>query len=842
MQDNRFPHLTGATPYPGTSTIDVYKYENEFDYTRWKPDTVIKVCNVPWCGDYDNVVDFGSEKARDAYLDNIPGESVRLTTMLHMKPDTAIKLPFPVSVMQHMNYLIVDLPTPTSDEQPLDYATLQRKRRYLFFVDDAIESAGSTTLCTLHLDMWATFIHDVSISYMMLERGHAPVAATSASAYLDDPISQSGMLLAPDDSFADAPRIAKSIRVKTLDTADRWCVMATYARLDGAWGTLDAPQVPAITAPLVQGAPAPFAYAFEPGSFADVMATMDAQAPQMKACIQGVFFISKQLVTTAESYQILGFTMYRLEAQQQVSELLGQLQVSDFGYPAEAQRFAKLYTYPYACLAVSDADGNESLVRIEDTDGSVTLATSVSLVMPWVSIDCRLIDVGGVTGSISFYNANTHSYSYGGRWVEHLWSLDIPVYQVTQSAAIAADWSSDYTRAQAKLAADTAQTNANDSANVAQANSNASADTARTNADESASATETTAARNAANITANNAASVAANNALTSSANAAASDGTHYSNALASATTSWANASSSAGYEAQQDALAVAASNLDTQTVASGAAAIVGGVGQAATGDIAGGILTAVNGVANAAVGWATANASNTVSQSNSDLIYNATIAANNASLNNSTAFNNNATNRQNTQRDENNNTQNAAMTTIATNNANLTTANAGTAADLTRGNASRTHDTAYNTAQNSYNLATSNASRNHDVAIAGIAADLAQRGVASPEIYGSAVAGAYGTTRPRALFASVLTQPDGAIMQAASSFARYGYRLNQQWKVTRWQVMKHFTYWKASEVWCAGAGNAIESAQQAIKDILVNGTTVWGDPEEIGKVSVYDN
>ena len=57
-----------------------------------------------------------------------------------------------------------------------------------------------------------------------------------------------------------------------------------------------------------------------------------------------------------------------------------------------------------------------------------------------------------------------------------------------------------------------------------------------------------------------------------------------------------------------------------------------------------------------------------------------------------------------------------------------------------------------------------------------------------------------------------------------------------------RMQVMRHFTYWKCSEVWCSGNGNALESAQGVIKDILIRGVTVWSKPEKIGRVSIYDN
>ena len=63
-----------------------------------------------------------------------------------------------------------------------------------------------------------------------------------------------------------------------------------------------------------------------------------------------------------------------------------------------------------------------------------------------------------------------------------------------------------------------------------------------------------------------------------------------------------------------------------------------------------------------------------------------------------------------------------------------------------------------------------------------------------------------------------------------------------REWNMRDMQVMKHFTYWKCTEVWCSGSGNALEDAQNAVKDILIRGVTVWDTPEDIGRVSIYDN
>lgn len=89
---------------------------------------------------------------------------------------------------------------------------------------------------------------------------------------------------------------------------------------------------------------------------------------------------------------------------------------------------------------------------------------------------------------------------------------------------------------------------------------------------------------------------------------------------------------------------------------------------------------------------------------------------------------------------------------------------------------------------------------------------------------------------------ANVLTQSRAAIAQAGDQMLRYGYALNQQWKVSTFSLMPKFTYWKASEAWIVPGKGVIEGAREKIKHILENGVTVWNDPDEIGKVSIYDN
>lgn len=88
-----------------------------------------------------------------------------------------------------------------------------------------------------------------------------------------------------------------------------------------------------------------------------------------------------------------------------------------------------------------------------------------------------------------------------------------------------------------------------------------------------------------------------------------------------------------------------------------------------------------------------------------------------------------------------------------------------------------------------------------------------------------------------------MFTQPLGAIEAAAHQFARYGYNLGQLWNVDKWQVMRFFTYWQASDVWVTPAGNgATQGAADTVRDILIAGTTVWSDPASIGAVDIWEN
>lgn len=781
--------------FPNLDSVDVYKYDNTLDYSRFKPTARLKICNVPWCGDYDNVVKFDDDATRDAWFDALDGEVVNLDTMFNVKPDGASKVPVPVTSAQGYNYLVVDLPRMTSDAQPLAYAAGDRKRRYFYFIQDAQQLSPNSTRLILTLDVWTTYINEMKFDYVLLERGHAPVAASSVADYLANPRDNSAYLLSDDVNTGGEPYVETARAVKNYSAEAQRACIATYADLQGDFGAAAAPKVPAISEPDTSGVLAPRVYSVAVGDLQPFLRKLETNAPWMKQTVLGVFFAPSDLLTQSAPFTLWDISITVLDAVQKIEPFM-QPGVADFGYPAQAAGFAKLYTYPYAAIRIGDERGQTSTVRIEDLGSNgIQLASAVNLVMPYISIDARLLGIAGANDGLTFQTIEGRTYSYGGAWGEYLKSWNLPVMQVSQSAASRAAYTTVYSRAHARLAADNAL-----------ASSLASNATAYTNV-----------ANSAKNVTDNNAVNTEANTAVTKNANDWALTGAAASNQKLTSDCNADNETSTAMTGVQNEVVSITTANNNASAIASTLGSVVtGGI----TGGQADAKSAAIGGVADLAVAIPTANAAAAISQTSNSLAVELARANALKKTGNAAEFTaktwgiqNNATTVATTLRNE-------ASTKVANNNAGVMRTNAG--------NTKATGD--------------ANANRAYATAIDAISAGLNQAGVAAPAQFGASANGQSSATAPRALFAQVVTQRECDIMNAASAFARYGYSLMREFSMERMQVMRHFTYWKCAEVWCSGNGNALESTQGAIKDILIRGVTVWSKPEEIGRVSIYDN
>lgn len=940
-----FPHM-GDTAYPNLGNVDVYAYRNEFDYTRWEPNTKLYLTNVLWNGDFEDCVKFASDAERDRWFDEHvtdtvaqdPASSMILKTNATIVNGT-VKVPVPFDRAAQYNYLVVDVPIITSAGQPLNYETADGYRRWHFFINDIAYSAPSTTVLTLALDVWTQYINTVGFNYFLLERGHAPVHETDTDEYLANPMDNCEYLLAPDVDFggdtvsrggefipfgngekyiclastcepsqfasigsvtSDAQYMfsdpAFSDSTANPDATNRWGRQFEVSGYGFGTGKSYADVSTPVGNGIASNGRIPTAttvYAIAATEADEFVSDVLANSPSFLNTVQACFMVSKELITLGTPHTLANHTVY--ECQGSDSELGSVTLTKDmFGIPERYRRFAKLYTFPYSELEITDNDGKTATVRVEST-GSIKAHGIVSLAYPYLNMRMFLTGIGG-SGSHSYQwrdMRGSHDMEIAnGDWYRFCYDMGIPMYALYMDGRTSwelGNYNRQYSNARDSAivnyhnsvreadnamhgAQDAAQTNRDNSvasANTGLSNSTNSADTAQTNANNDANTMDSNHANSracATDITATNNSAANANTAshndqivsTTSSNNSLNYTHAVAANAFTLATTKEENETSVAcagGNAIAQGASAVgdiAAAALTGATTAGPAGAIAGafmGALQSA-GTLVGAAVTTSNAAMTAQCSSAVAGLQahyNSATQQASTL----------TNLNNSSyaTAENTAVNQHNV---------NAAASNTARSNA-CDGANTANSVGNIKTNAKNVRDTAVTNATNSRDTSVANAERlksNTDsvsnwsdlTAIAN-AQDVLRntqnqfkavsddaKNMAPVRLCPDGGNSAPDYMRTRGVQVKVRTQPNGSIRAAGDEFTRYGYSLNQIWNVDELCLMKHFTYWKASDLWVYGKGESSDFAQQSIGNIFRNGVTVWSNPNEIGMVNPYDN
>jgi hypothetical protein len=148
-----------------------YDYGIDFDYSVWTEDTVITLCNVRWDSAYRDVVDFRSRANLNTFIDNIPGK-LDLNNYSILKPFEDATIDLPHNVASRFNYIRVS--NPAQPVGPPGHPDIQ-KDFYYFITGVTYESPDATRL-TLQLDVYQTYIYDVSFGECYIERGHVAIA------------------------------------------------------------------------------------------------------------------------------------------------------------------------------------------------------------------------------------------------------------------------------------------------------------------------------------------------------------------------------------------------------------------------------------------------------------------------------------------------------------------------------------------------------------------------------------------------------------------------------------------------------------------------------------------
>lgn len=841
----KFPHLDGATPFPGADAHVYEQYVNTYDYHMWTPNTKIKLCRVKWRDDGRDAVKFKDDATRDAWFDALDGEAVTLDASMYIaRADTdGVKIPVPYMTAQRYNYLTVDF---SADIMQSPLQQIDCQTRYHYFVTRITAEAPNTTTLVLQRDVWMDYINTTTINGLLLSRGHAPLTETTPAKLLANPRENCRDFTLPDVDYGN---MAANIRKSTpynLQTGARYiCLAATFSpdqlqAMSGVRGTNITDSNPSYTnndgtvsgfawgagnvsTSNVIGAGTAYnsvdnltasnmtVYALESSKISgDYFDTLFTYYPHIMSQVTAVFVATANMMRLGGVVAVNGVEWHTVSGTRaKISDI--DLTMDDFGYATKYTRITRLYLAPYAHLEISDNIGNKTRVEIADC-GHLSVQSITSLSYP-ILRQIAWLDGIGADGdtSISINAINGTSVTAdvpNADALKTLISHDIPTYAL-QRRAIDAHRAEAYNRevAQARENAIVSYENGARSANVALSNTN------RSNANSIANTNLTNALNSTVTANSNNASNAIYKNNVTQQ------------NLLLSASNNKIDEMNTASLDLTTQLVntEITTSAIGTVTAAIGAigTAATGIAVTAATGGAAAPMVAAGLGAAGS-IGLSGASFATGASKTSAEAAYKQ--AYNDAAAFASKKYNGQANsvsiamagtqNIQATTLNTNNtNASNATNSSVAANNANTSNANASASRNQSVDNAKR---------------AMINTRSNVNAAWRDLLNHAAQP------------VGSYGgdnfkqATGLDTMTVKIVTEDSGAIAAAGDYMLRYGIASNKLYNSPNLTPCSHFTYWQAADVWLLNdlAGN---DALDTIRERLIDGVTIWNDPEEIG-------
>lgn len=154
---------TGITGPP-----NVYGAGLDFDYSVWNAGTRIDLVNVNWDNNYRDVVRFVNKSALNTYIDSKAGAGITINNLTYAKPGEDIYLGIPYNRVNRYNYL--------RSSNPLMPIEGDIQKDFYYFILECEYVSPQTTRLRLQLDVWQTYIYDVTIGNCYVERGHIGIA------------------------------------------------------------------------------------------------------------------------------------------------------------------------------------------------------------------------------------------------------------------------------------------------------------------------------------------------------------------------------------------------------------------------------------------------------------------------------------------------------------------------------------------------------------------------------------------------------------------------------------------------------------------------------------------
>lgn len=840
----------GNDSFPYLDTVGPFKRKNDFDYSRYDYTATAKLMRVTWPSDYKHVVDWESEESRDEWFAQQSGNTIELAQGVVRAQTDRITLDIPYDVALTYNYIYMRVPQLTKDK-PIDYESADGVRTVCAFINSVEYQSPSVTEFIITVDVWTTYLPYKSVHGCILDRGHAPMLALSATDYLKNPIGQCANLLAPDANYGDA-NVVRGGLFKPLSTAQPIYVLAStipYTSIDGIakatnqsstppsyydLDTRDGYQVGVSGYQWASGrsyanmnnpsAPTHAAGSIPTGLYyygifgnavtTGALATLFSALPVFALSCKAAFVVPANLVTLGSTHTVSGVTLREISNKSMQDVATFDITKELFDYPAKYADIAKLYTEPYAHLEVSDDLGNSVIVAIEDTPGSVDVAQMLSIAFPALEWRAFVTNAANTAGSVRYSWTQLDGTSKSNTitnadFANTFIDFGIPTYALyleARTEQALTTWANAQQRRDSALLAYQSTMR---SANTARANAVASDATAKANADRSANTSVTNTANQGTTATAN----------------------TNIANNLRTTLTGLNN---DASYDIQEiqaqgifdlgnadDEYTMLASDARLKSEAVTAAANM--VGSAASGNALGMLQAGISGIVNITTSdeLATYSSYNITAKEgiNQDLVRD--IAGRNRTLATNTTTSNNS-----------------AASATNTNNVNTANTNATNSANTAKANASASQSTGDANATYSRNTTMTNAKGALENAQQGFIRELSASGVLAPNEHGSySGTSVHEIWENRGIHLRAVTQAQGAIKQAGDTFLRYGYNFGAAWDISAWVPDgARYCYWQSTDLWQRIDEVANAQAERLFESILAAGVTVWKDPEEVGR------
>lgn len=884
-----FPHIKD-TKFPWIENVNVYKYQNNFDYARWNGKVSFKLLNVLWNSNYADVPYFDTEEKRDEWFDAQDGYVGTLESLFNNTPENSVKVPIPYNDAYRYNYLVVDMPVQTSVDNPINYEDSSiRVKRWFYFIEDITQAAPSTTELILSVDYWTTFIHDVQIPYLMLERGHAPMVQTSVETYLANPIMNNEYLLADDFNYGNDTVIQTSVykpigngkkyvlfcapyRYQDFDlfNSSAWSGESTppsYADQSNRWGyqltvndyawkygdadysNSDLPINNMIQTGILNGCEC---FAIEGSEARSFFNDCAEHCVHFLHGIKAMFILDESLFTKSQEFTFRGKTLY--VADRKINTNNFTFTKAAFGFDSKYANITKLYTSPYSTLEITDDEGGVFSAKIENC-GNVQMHEEVALVYPFLNYNVFFSGINGA-GSMNYVwksvqDSDNDKTMWASDFSKFMMNWEIPTYEIYVSAEneYAANHAADMIARRAGAIKDyqNAVRYANTSReNVADSMATNTSNIAATGATNTGNVQRST-AKDVVNTAATNAGLVA-NMEATNDTQDTIVDTLQHGGSFTTGggggfvpNSAWINFEKVAD-DADTDWIVIQQGFDVTREYAVGMA--TQNIGATVAG---GNFIGAINtGVSTALTITNDSNLKTIQQQAITAKTSHARTAQQKMTAAMKT-FDVGVKDEQNDLREANTNRFSATNGINNANEGRNKTANDANAAD--------TQATNNANAVRTQNTETANAGYNRNATVAAEKANLVQKQLEAENAYKNArlqtphEQGNYsGDFAPdvyqrRGVRINIRTQAKSAIAQAGDAMLRFGYALHRVWDMSNgFHYGKEFTFWKAEDIWINDGSGTANAATDAIGNILMKGVTVWKNPEKIGTIGIYNN